>query len=1667
MGERELDEIPNLLNMVKFINIHYLGAEIYLEPTASPDLQLSETIPEKPNQQHVNNLLANASKAFTENRGQLKNDEVRFYDQWGFVWFTDEGVWFDIKEYDEPMDLGYLNPMGILMEPEPMGYKRVIIKQEFVGANQVRPVGRERCCWNSNYFYGNDSSKWKTEVPNYREIYYENLYNGIDLRYYTNENGLKYDFIIYPGADPKNIRIKLHGSDDLMLDKSENLIVKTRFGNIVDSGLNIYQNINGFKDRIKGRFQIYNNSEYGFDLLDSYQPQYVLVIDPNIKLEYSSFIGGTGYETGLKLAVRDNGNLIVSGITLSVDFPTTPGVFDNIFNGSLNDNDGFILKLNHNGSSLLFSTFIGGDSNDAIGGIAIDNSGNIYANGYTNSNDFPTTASAFGTTHNGGFWDAFVLKLYQNGSKLIYSTYIGGKDGDQGFGITIDTSGNAYITGTTVSADFPTTPGPFNSTVNLLDVFVVKFNQNGSDIIYSSIIGGNSSETPYEITIDTFKNIYITGLTNSTDLPITPKAYCQKHNGGWDAFVFKLDVNGTALVYSTFLGGSDFEDGLSIALDLAGNAHIFGRTSSADFPTTNTAIDRTLNGSNDMFITKLNSTGSGLIFSTFLGGTNLESGGKIILDKLGNIYVTGVTDSIDFPLTQDAFDSSLEGSYDGFLVIISQNCSQIDYSSYLGGYKSERCEDIIIDNKNNIYLTGTTNSSNFPTTDSAYNTSLSGSWDVFVSKFSIPPSFNIASVTLLQDNISTNLIYSRLRSYTLRVKVIDFPYPSYLNNVKISLDPLGANIQLIWDRNSNKFQELFDPNDYISLEQTSIAYNDSIKEWIIDFNLTFDWTYPNEDLNDVQVYATHKNLSPRWYNTTSLFCVENDLIFNGTLTVKNKDNRTISNNELVQSGEKFNWSGLKVVYENTTDISPPENEFNITIWDETGYHWVTSPEAGQPFNLTTISPNKTINNFTYTINLTGIPPKCDKTNQTFTIRIDGDNVSFSEPTPDNTTWQTSAMIPIGINITDYGGGEVKGSSVQYNYSTDNGITWNGWSPVLGLKSAVSVHPEAIVILDEGVDNLVKWQAEDSVGNGPVESEEYRIKVDTKHVSFLNNYPAEDSESPFENVTVGITISDVTSGVNTSSIEYSVYTSNSKTWSPWQEVISVEDGNEIIVSVNITLPHGTENRIRWRAWDVAGNGPTVSKAYMVKVNTELQNAIIPRVRLWNPPDGVEISSTSINLEWRLENQGITDVLYDLYLDTNFLLDKPKMENITDTTIQIYELVNGETYYWIVIPKTESYVGRCISGIWSFTVNVSIPKPIVTLLSPNNGSIITTLSPVLSWSVDYLGSDLLSYDVYLDTRSEPINYTSNIPFTQFIPTFNLEEGKTYYWKVVPWAGGISGPTSEIWSFTIKGEVMIPRFQLNLTLLDPIIEMYPSSIKQVQARLTNLGDIKDEILLEARAPSNSGVGAIVNEPSVYDLEPGESAFFNVTVTTSEKIDNDEIDVIVIAISGGAQGLGISVEETKELTIKILRQDKEEPESSTIFTEFWNILLIIIILILIVIIAVIVNKKRKKTVKPESQPEVAETVKPGTIPEAVISVGQAPQLSEQPIQQLPEPTIVVESPQIAAETPKVPTLVSSTTTAPGQVPETPQISQTAEVPQLPPSEESDDKTKDQEPQQ
>ncbi len=524
-----------------------------------------------------------------------------------------------------------------------------VVRLKMIGANTAPQIeGQDELPGKVNYFRGNDPEKWRRNIPTYRKVYYKNVYPGIDVVYYGNQRELEYDFIVAPGVDPKVIKFTVEGADKMRLDQAGNLLLNLRHGEVRLHKPLLYQLTDaGNRREVKGAYVV-KGSEVKFKVqgFDSRKP---LVIDP--VLSYSTYLGSIGGDFALGIAVDAQGNAYVTGNTTSNSFPTTAGAFK-----TTSDAGGvFVTKLNSTGSALVYSTFLA--SNSTGRAIAVDASGNAYVTGNTAADDFPTvnglkTGSTFG--------DAFVTKLNSSGSGLLFSTLLGGTDKEFGNGIAVDGNGNIYVVGETFSADFPkvnpiqsnSSPTPFCG-----NGFVTKLNPFTPSYVFSTQLGGSECDVANGVALDSSANVYVTGQTNSLDFP-TANAFQQTFSGfsGFDAFVTKLTTNGV-LAYSTYLGGTRSDTGFGIAVDASSNVYVTGTTTSVDFPTLNPIQATGEDFFGDVFVTKLNSQGSGLVYSTYLGGAKADIGRGIAIDSLGNAYITGSTSSLNFPLTQGAINT--------------------------------------------------------------------------------------------------------------------------------------------------------------------------------------------------------------------------------------------------------------------------------------------------------------------------------------------------------------------------------------------------------------------------------------------------------------------------------------------------------------------------------------------------------------------------------------------------------------------------------------------------------------------------------------------------------------------------------------------------------------------------------------------------------------------------------------------------------------------------------------------------------------------------------------------------------------------------------------------------------------------------------------------------
>ncbi|MGH2359940.1 MAG: SBBP repeat-containing protein [bacterium] len=629
-----------------------------------------------------------------------------------------------------------------------------VLRMRLAGANASPLVeGSDELPGKSHYFIGNNPAKWHTHVPTYARVAYRSIYPGIDLVYYGNRSELEYDFVIAPGADPSAITWAFHGARKVSIDDEGDAVLDTGGGALRLKKPVMYQERNGVNTAVEGHYVLKRQHQLAFHV-ESYDGSRPLIIDPT--LIYSTYLGGTGNDSGNGIVIDAAGNAYVTGSTEAPGLPTACTApdcpaFDTTLSGP---GDAFVTKFNPTGTApLVYSTYLGGNGTDVGNGLAIDAAGNAYVTGSTGSTDFPTACTPtpctpFASTSN-TLPDAFVTKLNPTGTApLVYSTYLGGNSNDSGSSIAVNIPGNAYVTGTTLSSDFPTTAGVFQTGLaGSQDVFVTKVNPSGTaPLVYSTYLGGTAvglgNEVANSLAIDGGGNAYITGSTTSSNFPTGCTPACVPFdataNGARDAFVTKLNPTATSpLVYSTYLGGTGDDSGNGIVVDAAGNAYVTGSTGSTNFPTTVGVFQPSASQLGDAFVTKVNSTGTApLVYSTYLGGNGADVANSLAVDDTsGNAFVTGNTTSTNFPTAGSPFQISNAGLGDAFVSQLNATATApLVYSTYLGGNGSDIANSLVIDTAGNAYVTGSTASTNFPTTAGVFQTSSGGATDAFVAK---------------------------------------------------------------------------------------------------------------------------------------------------------------------------------------------------------------------------------------------------------------------------------------------------------------------------------------------------------------------------------------------------------------------------------------------------------------------------------------------------------------------------------------------------------------------------------------------------------------------------------------------------------------------------------------------------------------------------------------------------------------------------------------------------------------------------------------------------------------------------------------------------------------------------------------------------------------------
>lgn len=614
------------------------------------------------------------------------------------------------------------------------------VRLQFEGAaSTARIEALEKLRSTTGVFIGNDPAKWRRAIPNYGHLQVRDLYPGVDLVYYGNAGELEYDLTLKPGVDPRQIRLRLGGGRP-RVDRDGSLVA-----GLIQKHPVAYQiTADGKRIPVESRYRRNADGTYGFTL-GRYDHGRDLVIDPVLAL--SAYLSGSKRDIAYAIGHDTPGFLYVAGTTASTDFPMVGNSTQATLGGST---DVFLVKIDPNaapGSQVVYSTFIGGVADDILGGMAVGPKGDVYLTGNAASGDFPSV-NGIGSTFS-GTQDAFVVWI-DSSQNLAYSTLLGGGGKDTGLGITFDSQGKIYVTGGTMSDDFPNTGGFQTARAGGEDAFLTILDPSqsaASAVVYSTYLGGGGWDIGRAIALAPDGTVWIAGGTYSFDFPVAGYSYQPLYQTGGDAFVAQIHpaLGASALAYVTFLGGSSQEEARNVVVDATGRVIVSGWTLSPDFPVTPNALQTHYGGNTDVFVSILNTANpptdrsAQLIYSTYFGGSNPDVAFDLKQDASGNLYLAGLTLSAGLAASANALQSSYDQTMDAFALILNPSkpgVAGLSYFSYLGSDGVQIGYGIDFNPNGNLYLVGFTSGPIFDSLGGAAKTSNPGKTDAFVVGFS-------------------------------------------------------------------------------------------------------------------------------------------------------------------------------------------------------------------------------------------------------------------------------------------------------------------------------------------------------------------------------------------------------------------------------------------------------------------------------------------------------------------------------------------------------------------------------------------------------------------------------------------------------------------------------------------------------------------------------------------------------------------------------------------------------------------------------------------------------------------------------------------------------------------------------------------------------------------
>jgi fibronectin type 3 domain-containing protein len=657
---------------------------------------------------------------FIENRGQMANPEVLFYAEGDplSVGLTKESVLFIMRESLNEEDA---DPVV----SSQTAFRETAFIMRIEGNNGVEPKGMNPYGHTTHFYIGNDSDAWIRGVLSYQEVLYEGIYDNVDLRFYFKDGMFKYDLVLWPGADSSSILLQYEGVQSISIDSlTGDLLIASNLGIIRDMKPIVFQMGSVDSPDLDGWYRLISPSTIGFTLVGELSSVSPTVIDPG--LQFSTYLGGSGEDAGEAVTIDGLGNIHLVGVSKSTDFLTIPGTLDR----AKQYYDIFGVILDPSGSSLIGRYIIGGSETDSPSDVHVMSDGSIIIGGTTRSWDFPIDIDALDTDLE---WsEGFFLKLAKNADSLLYSSFFGGNGNDFGASINIGDDGSIYLSGTTYSTDLPTSQGAFCTTCRSNAIYVLKTDSTMKNISYCTYIDGTDSEYCLDTYIDSSGNTYIVGQTQSSGLegfPVTSGAFCTTKSFNLDCYILKLDPTGSSILFGTYLGGRANEWIFGIEVAQNGSVFAAGYTDSFDFPVTPGAHSTERKLDNDAFLVVLDSNLSVLQYGTYFGGNGSDRAHSLALSPTSaTVYISGRTTSGDLPVTKGTFDPLFRGDEALFTVGFNLTNYNLTYCTYIGGQRRDQMvtNKMFCDDQDFIYITGGTNSTDFPVTSGAYCATFGG-----------------------------------------------------------------------------------------------------------------------------------------------------------------------------------------------------------------------------------------------------------------------------------------------------------------------------------------------------------------------------------------------------------------------------------------------------------------------------------------------------------------------------------------------------------------------------------------------------------------------------------------------------------------------------------------------------------------------------------------------------------------------------------------------------------------------------------------------------------------------------------------------------------------------------------------------------------------------------